>query len=488
MGYNSAIDQLVSVNTGDPALRATGGDIGAFNWLNNYFNANYELSHKYIFGVNMALDASSRFGTNIPGALKIGGVNYAVLPSASAAWVVSSERFMANVKYIEQLKLRASYGLTGNDDIGNYSARQYYVSQNLLGLQGLVRANFGNPALQWEGGRKLDVGVDASFLQERLNVTVDLYHNTTDHMITQTPNPSYSGITYQITNGGSMETKGAELSISGRVINSAKFKWDLGFNIASYRNKITSLPGGSLINSYAGANVITQVGQPAGMFYGYKTNGVYTTNAEAATAGVSVRNAAGNLVAQQGGDMRFADVNGDKIIDSKDLQLIGNPNPDFTGGISTGFTYKRVSLNALFTFSKGNKIYNYTRRQIESESSPYNQTLAIDNRWRADGQVTNIPRASYGDPSGNSSFSDRWIEDGSYLRLRTITVSYDMSLKYKFFKYLKIYATGNNLLTFTHYLGYDPEFAANENVLLQGIDTTLEPQFKTIQLGLRIGI
>jgi TonB-linked SusC/RagA family outer membrane protein len=488
IGYNSAIDQLVSVNTGNPALRVTGGDIGSYHWLNNYFNGNYEFSHKYILGVSMALDASSRFGTDIPGALKIGGVNYAVLPSASAAWVVSSEHFMANLKFIELLKFRVSYGLTGNDDIGNYSARQYYVSQNLLGLQGLTRANFGNPALQWEGGKKFDAGVDASFLGGRLNVTVDVYHNTTDHMITQTPTPSFSGITYQITNGGSMETNGVELSITGRVVNTPKFKWDLGFNIASYHNKITSLPGGSLLNSYAGATILTQVGGPSAVFYGYKTNGVYTSNAEAATAGISVRNAAGNLVAQQGGDVRFVDVNGDKIIDANDRQVIGNPNPDFTGGISTGFTYKRLSLNALFTFTKGNQVYNYTRRQIESESSPYNQTLAINNRWRADGQITNIPRASYGDPSGNSAFSDRWIEDGSYLRLRTVTVTYDVPFKYKFFKYIKVYATGNNLLTFTHYLGYDPEFAANESVFLQGIDTTLEPQFKTVQLGLRVGI
>jgi TonB-linked SusC/RagA family outer membrane protein len=489
LGFNSAIDQLVSVTTGNPALRIAGGDVGSYRWLNNYFNVNYELYNKYIFGFNVAADASSRFGTNIPGALKVGGVNYAVLPSASAAWVISSERFMADMKFVELLKVRASYGLTGNDDIGNYTARQYYISQNLLGLQGLVRANFGNPALQWETGKKLDIGLDASFFQDRLSITADVYRNTTDKLITQTTAPSASGLLYVTSNGGGLQTNGAELSISGRVISTPKFKWDLGFNIAAYRNKITQLPNGSLLNSYAGGTILTQVGLPAGMFYGYKTNGVYTSNAEAASAGISVKNATtDNLIPQQGGDVRFVDVNGDKVIDSKDQQVIGNPNPKFTGGISTGFTYKRVALNALFTFSKGNSIYNYTRRQLESESNPQNQTLAINNRWRGDGQITNIPRASYGDPSGNSAFSDRWIEDGSYLRLRTITVSYDVPLKYKFFKYVKVYATGNNLLTFTHYLGYDPEFAANENVLLQGIDTTLEPQFKTIQLGLRIGI
>jgi len=489
LGYNSAIDQLVTVNNGVAALRVSGGDIGSYHWLNNYVNANYQLYSKYILGFNMAVDASSRFGTAIPGALVVNGVNYAVLPSASAAWLVSSEHFMSNFKFIELLKVRGSFGLTGNDDIGNYSARQYYVSQNLVGLQGLVRANFGNPALQWEGGKKLDLGVDMSFLQERLNITADAYRNTTDKMVTQTPTPSASGIVYQLTNGGGMKTTGGEISITGRIVSTPKFKWDLGFNISSYKNRITSLPNNaSIINSYASGNILTAVGQPAAEFYGYKTNGVYTSNAEAAAAGISIRQANGTLLPQQGGDMRFVDVNGDKIIDASDQQIIGNPNPDFTGGISTGFTYKRLSLNALLTFKKGGQIYNYTRREIESERNPYNQSLAINNRWRADGQVTNIPRASYGDPSGNGAFSDRWIEDGSYLRLRTVTVNYDVPVKVKFFKYIKVYLTGNNLFTWTHYLGYDPEFAANENILLQGIDTTLEPQFKTVQLGLRLGI
>lgn len=488
IGYNSSIDQLVSVTYSLAALRSTGGDIGKYRWLNNYFNANYSLYNKYFLGFNLAADASSRFGDNVSDALSVNGVKYAVLPSVSGAWVISSEKFMAKSKFVELLKLRASYGLTGNDDIGNYAARQYYISQNLLGMQGLVRANFGNAALQWEVNKKLDLGIDASFMQDRLSISADIYRSTTSKMITQMPTPSYVGLVYATTNDGGMETKGFEVNVNGRVVNKPSFKWDLGFNIAAYRNKITALPGGRMISSYAGANLLTQVGLPAAVFYGYKTSGVYTTNAQAQAAGLSYRDASGNLVPLQGGDMRFVDVNGDKIIDSKDMQVIGNPNPKFFGGISTTVTYKRLSLSALFTYSKGNSIYNYTRRSLESEAGAANQTLAVLNRWRGDGQVTNIPRASYGDPSGNASFSDRWIEDGSYIRLRTLSLSYDVPMKVKALKYIKIYATGNNLLTFTHYLGYDPEFAANENVLLQGIDNTLEPQFKTVQLGVRVGI
>ena len=488
LGYNSAIDQLISVGTGNPALRVTGGDIGKYRWLNNYFSANYELYNKYIFNVNMALDASSRFGTQTKDGVGINGVKYAVLPTVSAAWVISSEKFMSNMNFIELLKLRASLGLAGNDDIGNYNARQYYTSQNLLGLQGLVRANFGNPQLQWEANKKLDIGLDASFLQERLSITADWFKNTTYKMTPQTPAASASGLIYAVSNDGTMQTSGIELGVNGRIINKPNLKWDLGFNISTYRNKVTKFPNGGMQSQYAGATILTQVGLPANEFYGYKTNGIYSSNAEAVAAGVRVRNSAGTLIAQQGGDVKFVDVNGDKIIDANDKQVLGSSNPSFMGGITTGVTYKRFNMNALISFTKGNSLYNYTRRQIESESSANNQTLAIVNRWRADGQVTNIPRASYGDPTGNSSFSDCWIEDGSYIRLRTISVTYDVPFKYKFFKYVKIYATGNNLITFTKYLGYDPEFAANENILLQGIDTTLEPQIKTVQLGLRIGI
>jgi TonB-linked SusC/RagA family outer membrane protein len=487
-GFNSAIDELVTVGQGDPTLRVTGGDIGKYRWLNNYFNTEYQLYNKYLLSFNLAVDGSSRFGNAASGGLSLGGVKMAVLPALSAGWIVSSEKFMSNVNFVELLKLRASYGLTGNDDIGNYAARQYYISQNLLGLQGLVRANVGNPSLQWELNKKLNFGFDASLLQERITVTADVFRTTTNNMITQEPVTSASGVLFAVTNNGGMQTNGVELSVNGRVISLPKFKWDLGFNIATYRNKITKLPNNSILTQYAGATILTEVGREANVFYGYKTNGVYSSGAEATAAGISVRNSNGILVPQQGGDVRFIDVNNDKIIDAQDRQVLGSANPSFTGGITTGITYKRFNVNALFTFVKGNELYNYTRRQIESAGGTRNQTLAVNNRWRADGQVTNMPRASFGDPTGNASFSDRWIEDGSYMRLRTLSVTYDVPFSYKFIKYFKVYATGNNLLTFTRYLGYDPEFAANENVLLQGIDTTLEPQFKTVQLGLRIGI
>jgi hypothetical protein len=307
-------------------------------------------------------------------------------------------------------------------------------------------------------------------------------------MLINEPAYAASGFTYVVANDGGMQTQGIELAANSRIVNGVKWKWDMGFTISKYRNKITQIPNGSMTTSYAGATILTQVGSPANLFYGYKTNGVYTSDEEAASSGIKEAQANGTLLQPKGGDVRFVDVNHDGIVDSKDAQVIGNPNPDFTGSISSTIAYKRVSVNALFTFSKGNQIFNYDRQQLEAESGFQNQTMAVLNRWRVNGQVTDIPKATYGDPIANSRFSDRWIEDGSYLRLRTLSVIYNVPLKTKALKSLRIYATGNNLFTLTKYLGYDPEFSATESVLTQGIDTGLEPLFKSVQLGVRIGL
>ena len=491
LGYNSATDNFVSVGMGSNALRKVGGEIGDWNWLNMYFNTDYKLLSRYFLSFNAAVDGSSRFGKNIsdPMTLTLNSNKLAFLPSVAAGWLVSSEKFMAQVKFIDMLKLRASYGLTGNDDIGNYTSRKYYVSQNLLGMEGLVRGNIGNSQLKWETVTKQNLGLDVSLFNERLSFSFDVFKNTTTDMITFEPVNSASGFSYAITNNGGMKTSGIDFAINGRVINST-LKWDIGLNLSTSKNQITKIPDGKLVTpSFGGASILTEIGQAANLFYGYKTNGVYSSSTEATAAGLSNRNAAGNLIPLQGGDVRFADINVDKVIDEKDMQVIGNPNPDFTGAISNVISWKRWSFDALITFSKGNDIYNYTRAKLESMSGAENQTPNIINRWRANGQVTNVPRAAWGDPSGNSRFSDRWIEDGSYIRLRTLSVTFDIPVKDgNLIKYAKVYATGNNLVTLTKYLGYDPEFSSTGSIFSQGMDMGMEPQFRSIQLGVRIGL
>ncbi len=506
LGANSATDQLKSVGNGVAALRRVGGDMIRYRWLNTYFNADYSLLDKYIVSFNIASDGSSRFGKNVPGALPVNGNSFALSPSLAAAWLLSSEKFMAGSEVVDLLKLRASYGISGNDNIMNYKAReyyinytlagnyganyttgQYYVSQNFLGTQGLVRGNFENDGLQWESAHKANIGIDAALFNERLNVSLDGYRNMTYKMIVDETLPSIAGITHAYTNGGTMQTTGAEASVNGRVINQASLKWDLGFTIARYKSLIKKLPN-NIVTSYADGYILSSMNNVPNLFYGYKTNGVYSSNAEATAAGLSVISANGAAVPFSGGDVRFVDVNGDKIINDKDRQVIGDPNPDFFGSVSSSVIWKSFTLDVLFTFTKGNDIYNYTRRQLESASNFNNQTTAVLNRWRAEGQVTDMPRALYGDPVGNSSFSDRWIEDGSYFRLKAATLSYNLPVKTKFLRYSILYVTGNNLFTLTRYLGYDPEMSATISPLGQGVDLMLAPQHRSVQAGVRFGL
>lgn len=495
-GYNSATDDLITVTEGAAALRQIGGSIGKSRWMNMYLNADYKHLNRYFLSFNMALDGSSRFGKEAEGGISIGENKFAVMPSLAAGWLLSSEEFMGSQNWIDLLKLRASYSITGNDNIGNYSARRYYISQNLLGMQGLIVGNIGNPGLKWETVYKVNIGADIAILNERLNLSLDIYEHTTKDMLTWRNVNTSVGLKNALTNEGEMFTKGAELGINARLVNRT-FKWDMGLNISTFRNEIVAIPGNSILSSFGGATILTEVGRPANVFYGYKTDGVFSTEAEAVTANQYTVLFDGSIKRYAGGDVRFVNVRdseediaeGRKYINEDDMQVIGDPNPDFTGMFSNLFSWKRWSMNTQFTFSSGNDIYNGTRAALESQSGVQNQTIHVVNRWRNEGQETDVPRASWGDPMGNARFSDRWIEDGSYLRLRTLSLSYDLPIKgKKLLKNATIYGTVNNVFTLTKYKGFDPEFSATSSVIGQGVDTGLQPLFRSTQLGIRIGL
>ncbi|RZK60268.1 MAG: SusC/RagA family TonB-linked outer membrane protein [Pedobacter sp.] len=487
IGYNTATDALIGIGNTNAALRYLGGDLGRWSSLNSYLTADYNYKETYFVSAAVAVDQSSRFGRKDVTKSFLSGKT-AILPALSAAWLISSEDFMRDYKHIDLLKLRTSLGYVGNDDIGNYNNRQYYVSQNILGLQGLVRGNIANPNIKWEEVLKFNFGADMSLFNERLSLSADYFQNTTYNMLTYVPVTSVGGITSYIDNRGTSRTRGFEFGLNGRVLNNA-IKWDVGVNLGTYQNEIKNLPGGTdIITSYAGGTYLTRIGETANVFYGQRTNGVYSTDAEAGSAGLSILNSAGVKVPFKGGDVRFIDSNGDKIIDDADRTIIGDPNPSLYGSVNNAFSYKNWDLSILFSFVTGNDLYNYTRSQLESGSNYYNQTDALRNRWRGNGQVTDVPKAAFGDPMGNARFSDRWIEDGSYLRLRTVNLGYNFVLKTKGIKYVKVYGTANNVFTLTKYLGYDPEFSAGASIFNQGVDTTLEPQFRSFQLGVRVGL
>jgi TonB-linked SusC/RagA family outer membrane protein len=484
--YNSPNDQMRTLGTGVSYLRQIGGYLGEWRWITWYANADYNFRYKYFLSLNFALDGSSRFGEEAPGITMFGG-KFGFFPSFAAAWLVSSEKFMSAIDIIDHLKLRASYGITGNDDIGNYSAKKYYVSQNLLGSEGLVKGVLWNPSLKWETNKKLNAGIDVSVLEERISLSFDLFNNKTEDLLNIMTADLLSGFSTYLENNGSLRSTGFEFNLNSRILNS-NFKWDIGFNIARYHTEIIDFPEDQRITQIFGANILTRPGSPPGLFYGYKTLGVFATQDEAEASGLRALMPNTDLIPFSAGDIHFDDYDGNKIIDENDMQVIGDPNPDLTGMISSRLEWKGISLEACMLFSIGNDMYNQLRYMLESMQNSYNQTPVILNRWKDEGQITDIPRAAWGDPIGNSRFSDRWIEDGSYARLKYITLAYKIPIKPGFINSLEVFASGQNLVTFTKYLGMDPEVSLSEFTLAQGIDIGLVPQPRSMFMGIKLGL
>ena len=484
--YNTSSDEMQTLGDGINALAQIGGALGNWNSISNYLNIDYGYKSKYFLSVNAALDGSSRFGSEADG-LKISNHVYGLFPSVNGAWLLTSESFMKNQSVFDILKLRAGYSITGNDDIGNYSARYYYIPQAFIGSYGLVRGNLPNAKLKWETNNKATVGLDASFLNEKLNVSVDLFSSTTKDLIAIHTLASYSGIPSAVLNDGAVQNTGIDVNISGRLIDKKDFKWDGSINLSTYKNKVISLSE-NYTTEIAGGTVTTQVGSPFAQFFGYQTDGILNSASEATEANLKMVKPDGTEIPFVAGDVKFVDQNNDGIINDDDKVVIGNPNPDFTGSVNTSMQWKNFTLSAVCGFSVGNDVYNAVRANLESLSGTDNQTIVATNRWKYDGQETLIPAAVWGDPHGNSRFSDRWIEDGSYLRLKSVTLSYDLPLKASFINNAQVYVTANNLLTLTNYLGYDPEFSTSQSPLYYGIDRGVTPQPRTVLLGIKVGL
>ncbi|MDL2222621.1 SusC/RagA family TonB-linked outer membrane protein [Bacteroidales bacterium OttesenSCG-928-M11] len=488
-GYNTGNDNIKVLTTG-LALKEITGENEIWKSMSWYLNADYDFQKKYFLTLTASADASSRFGDETDNGVDMFGVNWAIFPSASAGWLISSEEFMNNVSFVDLLKLRVSYGLTGNDDINSYAGRSYFQSVNYLGgAVGLQMASLQNTSIQWETTKKAGVGLDVNLFNDRLSLTADLYKSTTDNLLTQKMADEKSGFGYYWTNEGKLQNQGYEVSFNSRVVNTRDFTWELGASVGHYKNEILKLPEGDYTTDIYGGSILTSVGNPVGVFYGYKTDGVFATTAEVAEANnLYMIDKTGAVKYYGAGDVHFVDQNDDNRIDDNDKVIIGDPNPDIYGTINTKFKYKRVSLDALFTYSYGNDVYNYLRSQLESGASLANQTTAMVNRWTTEGQRTSMPKAVYGDPMGNNVFSDRWIEDGSYLRLKSLTLAYELPFNLTFLQGVTVWASANNLFTVTKYLGSDPEFSVSNSVLYQGIDAGLTAQGRSYFIGVKINL
>ena len=486
---NTPSDEYTSLRYGSSGLRYGMGNIGNYNWLSYYGNVDYSLLDRYYLGLNVSLDGSSRVGEDADLPLRIYNRPFGVFPSASLAWRISDENILKNISWLEEFKFRTSYGLSGNDDIGNYSSRQYYRQVLYRETTGLILGSLPNTALKNETYSMFNAGLDLSLFGSRVIFTADYYNTKTTDLFVLERQEDYLGYEYLPSNNGVVRNKGKELTLMMRLVDGKKFKWDTKFNASFNSNNVTSLKSDAIITNIQGGQLITTVGENLNSFYGLVANGVYSTTGEAMDD--SLVNEIGSPFAA--GDIKFMDISGpdgkpDGIINEFDKTIIGCPSPDIFGGFLSSFYLGKWSLEVFIQFVYGNEVFNYLRSQTEKMSDLDNQSTSVLRRWEYEGQITDIPRASWNDQQGNNKFSSRWIEDGSYLRLKNVTLAYTIPHKFLAFQNARFYVSASNLLTLTKYLGYDPEFSYAAEPYLQGIDYGIYPASSSFVAGVKFGL
>ncbi len=431
---------------------------------NSYFGRfKYNYEYKYILSLTGRYDGSSRFSENY---------RYGFFPGASVAWRISEESFMKDIDFISELKLKGGFGITGNDRIGSFRSLSLYTAANYAGVAGIMPVQIANPDLKWETTYQSDFGLTAGFLDDKITVDISYYLKKTKDLLLDRPLPPSSGFTVLSDNIGEMENQGIELTINANIIENI---WSVNFNISHNQNKVTKLYNDQPIEDIGRGMQRIAEGEPISHFYGYKALGVDPST----------------------GYMVFEDVNNDGVITDADRTIIGDPHPDFIGGLTNTVNYKNFELNVLFQFSYGNDIFNATRIYTESLGiSGDNQNTNILDRWQNIGDETDVPLATT-TPNPvtklyNNVESSRFVEDGSYLRLKNLSLGYNFQQKILDrlgLNSLKVYFSAKNLLTFTKYSGLDPEvnYAGNDDVVM-GVEFFTYPSVRTFTFGINIGI
>lgn len=439
------------------------GDSFALTYsLNSLFGrVNYAFKEKYIASFSLRRDGSSRFGAN-----QKFGTFYAV----SAGWNFSDENFMKNLEWLSLGKLRASYGTTGNDGIGDFTYISAWTGgSNYLDNPAFTPTQIENKDLKWELTSTLDVGLELSLFDSRIDLNVGYFIKKTEDLLFFSPLPQTTGFNGVWDNIGDIENKGLEIELGGTVVNTPSgFNWRLNGNVSFLKNKVVSLVNPNLVRS--GFASIYQVGLPLNTFYGMKFLGV-----DPAT-----------------GESIFQDTNGDGVVNLNDETVIGDHQPEYLGGITNTFSFKGLTLDVFFQFVQGVDVYNNTLQFTNNPGANWAMSSEMRRRWRQPGDITDIPKAFTSANVGlNQTDNSRYLSDGSYMRLKNITLSYDIPkevLSKIKLRSARVYATGQNLLTFTRYNGVDPEVStfANTNTAM-GTDFLTYPQSKIYQFGINIG-
>ena len=472
------------VHTINASTSQTGSsEKSAWSLISYLARATYSYQGKYLASASIRADGCSRFGSNN---------RWGYFPSASIAWRMSEESFMQGTKeWLDNLKIRASYGVTGNNQIDNYgaigllSSNQYAVNDKLT--NGLYVSTLPSKDLKWERTGQYDFGIDASFFGSRLNLAFDFYYSKTTDMLLSVPVPVLTGFTESLSNIGSVENKGVEFSINTVNFRNKNFSWTTDFNISANRNKVLKLGNNNAPIEVSTNSAIsrTEVGQPVGNYYGYKVIGVYST-AEINDPNVP------KYAGAEPGDPKVQNINNDTKIDAADRTILGNYQPDFTWGLTNNFAYKGIELSVMLTGTHGNEIMNQNARFLGFYNGARNLYASRSNFWKSDAEpgdgMTPKPRTTPNTIESNSS--SMWVEDGSFVRIKNIRVGYNFptSITKKLgMESLKFYVNMENVHVFSDYSNYDPEGSTFQTGYRVGYDYGAYPNPFTCTFGLNIG-
>ncbi len=466
----------------------TNGDFTGDNLQSYFGNINYNYKGRYYLSATFRADGSSRFINN----------KWGYFPGVSVGWNITEETFLQSGPF-DLLKIRAGWGRTGNNVFGNFLARELFQGgQNYRDEAGIAPDQIGNADLKWETTTQTNLGLDFGILNNRISGSIDFFLKNTTDLLLNRPIPTTTGFTVITENVGEVENRGIDLNLTSLNVSKKDFSWSTTVTVGYLQNEVKKLVNGVPID-VGFANRIAE-GQPLGSFFGQMTDGIFQNQAEI--------DAAATQPSAAPGDLRFVDISGgagedgilgtdddlpvDGIINDDDRTFIGKAIPDFQGGIRNTVSFKGFDLNVFFQFAVGHQIYNNNLAFAEGMNSVFSPTRrAWENRWQQEGDQTNIPRLVRNDPNGNRRDSDRFVEDGDYIRLKTLTFGYSVPssiLANAGISRLRVYVSGYNLWTATGYSWFDPEVNMfdNSNTAL-GTDFLTFPQPRQIIFGLNVG-
>ena len=474
MGYNN-------LSGTDQTTYAIGSDYTDYAIVSYLGRVNYGFKSKYLVTVTGRVDGSSRFAINN---------KYAFFPAVAFAWRAIEEPWLKNITVLSNLKVRASYGKVGNQAIPSYGSlstlnQSRYILGNNNNTLGYIQGNYGNPDLKWETTSQYDLGIEIGLFKNRLNFEIDIYSKRTDNLLNNQQLPEQTGYSSLLTNIGAVSNKGIELLVNSVNIRNKRFSWTSSFNIAANKNKVVDLGGVDYILTknitYAGNVSRLTLGGPVGTFWGATYYGTRKTLDP-------VKGAVGVSATPKLGEALYVDSKEDGVLSVDDYGVIGNSNPDFFGGFSNSFTYGRFSLDFYMSFSSGNQIMNIADAFYNSGDLLSNQYKTMVNRWSPDNPTSDIPRFSRDGYIPNT----RWVYDGSYLRMKSLTVGYNLPgrvIKAKWIQNINLYVSASNLFLITSYPYYDPESNAyGKDATVRGFDATNYPQNRAFVGGVKIDL